>query len=128
MSEKHTQRADIQGGVTVAWMVKAGWQIEGISNYGPNVVSFVLTTGRWRWYVVGGYVLLNDAPTIVRVEQTLGREENGVEIKILGDLNVRLQEPLDAREEELATVLENSGLEEMTDHFRPKQQYQEYRD
>ena len=32
--------------VAVAWKDKAGWQVEGISNYGPNVVSFVLTMGR----------------------------------------------------------------------------------
>ena len=29
-----------RGGIAVAWRVKAGWQVEGFTNYGPNVVSF----------------------------------------------------------------------------------------
>ena len=42
-----------QGGVAVAWRDKAGWKVEGISNYGPNVVILFLTTGLRRWYIVG---------------------------------------------------------------------------
>ena len=60
-----------QGGVAVAWREKAGWQVEGIANYGPNVVSFLLMTGRCRWYVFGVYVPPNNAPNVDHVEQAL---------------------------------------------------------
>ena len=30
-----------------------GWQVEGTVNFCPNVVSFMLTSGAIRWYVVG---------------------------------------------------------------------------
>ena len=36
------------GGAEVVWIEKVGWQVEGIANYGPNVVSFLLTSGRRR--------------------------------------------------------------------------------
>ena len=78
-----------QGLVEVSWREKAGWQVEGISNYGPSVVILVLTTARRRWYVVGAYVLPSDAPTVARVNQALGKSTNGVEVILLGDLNVR---------------------------------------
>ena len=57
----------------MAWREKAGWQVEGIANYGPNVVSFVLKMGRQRWYFVGEYVPPNNAPIIARVEEALGQ-------------------------------------------------------
>ena len=44
-----------------------GWQVEGVANYGQNVVSFVLTMGRQIWYVVGAYMPPNDVPTIVQM-------------------------------------------------------------
>ena len=102
---------------------KTGWQVEGISNYGPNVVSFLLTTGRRRWYVVGAYVPPNDASTIAHVEQALGKVAKGVEFIILGDLNVRLRETCDAREEEIVRVVAECGPEDMTAHFMLRRKY-----
>ena len=42
---------------------------------------------------------------------------------LLGDLNVRLREPQDTREEDLATALTGSGLVGMTSHFVPRRWY-----
>ena len=55
------------GGVAVTWRANVGWQVEGFSNFGPNVVSFWGMTGRRRWYVVGAYVPSNNNPTVARV-------------------------------------------------------------
>ena len=63
------------------------------------MVSFVLTTGRRRWYVVGSYVPPNEAPDIVRMEEALGQAAKGLDIILMGDLNVRLQEMCDSLEE-----------------------------
>ena len=58
-------------GVKVAWREKSGWQVEGIANYGPKALIFVLTRGRQRCYLVGAYVTPNDAPTVTRIDQAL---------------------------------------------------------
>ena len=77
-------------GVAVVWRDKSGWKVEGISNYSPNMVSFLLTTVLQRWYVVGAYLPQNDAPTVARVDQVLGNVEKVVELILLGDFKVWL--------------------------------------
>ena len=59
----------------MVWIKIMGWQVEGMVNYGPNVVSFVLIAGRRRWYVVGAYMQPNNALTVARVEQALRQAE-----------------------------------------------------
>ena len=51
-------------GGAVVWQEEAGWQVEGVVNFGPNVVSFLLTSGVSRWYNVGLYVPPNDVPAV----------------------------------------------------------------
>ena len=70
-----------------------GWQVEGKVNFGPNVVSFLLMSGPRQWYVVGAYVTLNNEPVVHCVEQELKAAPKGVEVIILGDLNVRPRNP-----------------------------------
>ena len=47
----------------------------------------------------------------------------GVEVILLGYLNLRLQELCEAQEEELATVVMDFGLVNMTDNFVPRKRY-----
>ena len=94
--------------------------MEGIVNFGPNVVSFLLTSGSQIWYIVGAYVLPNYAPAIHRIEQALEATSKGMEVIMLGELSVRLREPQDAREDKLATALVDSGLVYTTYHFMPR--------
>ena len=47
---------------------------------------------------MGSYVPLNNAPTIAQVYEAPGQVSKEVDIIFLGCLNVRLQEPRDARE------------------------------
>ena len=44
-------------------------------------------------------------------------------IILLGNLNIRLREACDEQEGELATVVADCGLEDMTDHFIPSRRY-----
>ena len=55
----------------MVWKEEVGCQIEGITYFSPNVVSFLLMTDLQRWYVFGLYVTPNDAPTIYCVEQVM---------------------------------------------------------
>ena len=41
------------GGVVVFCREAVGLQVEGAVNFGPNVVSLLLTSGAGQWYVVG---------------------------------------------------------------------------
>ena len=102
---------------------EAGWQLEGIVNFSPNVESFLLKSWSWRWYVVGAYVPPNGAPAVYRVEQALEAEPKVVEIIMLCYLNVQFQEPRDAREEDTATALADCGLVNMTSHFMLQRWY-----
>ena len=94
--------------------------MDGIVNFGPNVASFFLTSGPCRWYVFRVYVPPNDAPTVHRIKQALEEAPKGMEVILLGDLSVRLREPRDAKEDDLATALADSGLGDMTAHFMPR--------
>ena len=65
----------------------------------------------------------NEAPILARVEQALGNAVKGIDVILLVDLNVRLREPCNTWEEELATVVTECGLEYMTSHFMPRKRY-----
>ena len=74
-------------------------------------------------WVVGVYMPPNYYPSVVRVKQALGNTSKGVEVILMVDLNMRLQEPRDAWEEELLTVVAFCGLDEMTEDFMPRRRY-----
>ena len=79
----------------------------------------MLTSGTRRWYVVGAYVLTNDLPAMHHVEQVLKEATKGLEVILMGELNVRLRDPCDECEEDLETALADRGLVSMIYHFMP---------
>ena len=99
------------------------WQVEGTARFGPNVLSFLITSGARQWSVVGTYVPPNDVPDVDCVEQALRGAPKGIYMILMGDLNARLGYPPDEREEDLATALVDRGLVNMTDHFMPGRWY-----
>ena len=42
----------------------AGFAVEEVRQYGPNVLSFEVVSGRRRWYIIGCYLSPDDAQTI----------------------------------------------------------------
>ena len=95
----------------------AGWEIEGVTNYIPNMVISNTTAGRNRWFVVGSYVTLNDQLTVHWVEHTLVLCPKGTATVLVRNLNARLAQPCNRREEDLATAISNHGLEYQTLYF-----------
>ena len=89
----------------VAWIEAAGLQVQGMSNFGPNLVSFLLTPRERRWYIMGEYVLPNDVPTGHQVKQALTKKPPRVENILMGYLNSHLENPRDEREDDLSTIL-----------------------
>ena len=87
------------------------------------MVSFFLTSGSRIWYVVGAYMTPNDALAIHYIEPAFEVASKGMEVILLGGLNVMLRKPRDAREDELVTALSDSGLVDVTDHFMTRRRY-----
>ena len=67
-----------------------GCQVEGVVNFVPNVASFLLTSVSRIWYVDGAYVPPNEEPAVHCIKQFLEEAPKGMEVILLGDLNVRL--------------------------------------
>ena len=59
------------GGVALVWREATGWQVDNTARFGPNVVSFLLTSGARLWYVGGLYAPPNDVAGVHRLEQAL---------------------------------------------------------
>ena len=57
------------GGIAIVCRDAEGWVVEGVRNFGPNVVSFIITSVRKCWYGVREYVPHNELPTINLIRQ-----------------------------------------------------------
>ena len=94
--------------------------VEGVWNFGPNVASFIITSGRKRWYGVGAYVPPNNLPTINWIRQLLEYGPKGTRKLLVGDLNVYLKNMRDQQEEQLSAVLAKYGLTGQAQLFLPR--------
>ena len=105
----------------MVWREAVGWQVEGMVDFDPNMVSSLMTLGLRRWYIVGVYAAPNDEPVVHRVHQALRVAPKELEVFFLGDLNVRLRNPCDEREEdpEMAMAMADCGLVDIKEHFLP---------
>ena len=97
--------------------------MEGIFNFGPKVASFLLTSGSQRWYAVGKYVPPHNTPAIHCINKALEVAPKGMEAILLEDINVRLRELYNNREDELTLAMAGSGLGDVTSHFTPRRRY-----
>ena len=59
----------------------------------------------------------NDMSAMYRVDQALRAVPKGLDVILMGDLNVQMGDPRDKCEEDLATALVDRSLVNMTDHF-----------
>lgn len=78
-----------------------GWQVQSTVTFVPKVVSFLLMLGARRWYIVGAYVPPKNVPAVHCVDQALKAAPKGLEIILMGELNVRLRDPHEECEEDL---------------------------
>ena len=45
-----------RGAVAIFYMAEANFAVEEVREYGPNVLSFKVVTGRRQWYIIGCYI------------------------------------------------------------------------
>ena len=84
-----------RGGIAIVWRDAELWGVDGVWNFGPNMVSFISTSGRKRWYSVGAYVPPNDLPTINWTRKSLYCGPKGVNNMPVVNLNACLENPRD---------------------------------
>ena len=73
-----------RGGVALFYRTSAQFAVEEVREYGPNVLSFEVVTGRRRWYIIGCYIAPDDARTIERVVTALGDQPCGTALVVAG--------------------------------------------
>ena len=90
--------------------------------FGPNIVGFQMSTGARRWYIIGCYLYPGDTSKIESVVATLKERPRGTTLIVGEGLNTNLSDPENnGRGIEIAAVLTEAGLEDMTAHFLPRQ-------
>ena len=97
-------------GITIIWIEDTGWQVEGVTKYITNVVSFMITVVRKCWFIVGAYMPPNDQSAVHWVEQALAQVLEGTETLMVSNINSHLAQPHDRYEGDLATVVANYSL------------------
>ena len=107
-----------RGGVALFYRTSAQFAVEEVKEYGPNVLSFKVMTGRRRWYIIGCYIAPDDARTIERVVTALGDKPRGPALIVAGGFNTDLVDMASyGRGTEIAAALTEAGLEDITAHF-----------
>ena len=73
-----------RGGVALFYRPSTLFAVEAVREYGPNVFSFEVATGVWRWYIIGCYLAPDDARTIERVVTAMGNQPRGTALLVAG--------------------------------------------
>ena len=113
-----TAASTAQGGVALVHRESRAWHLEGVRIFGPNVIRAVLVEGSRKTTMIGAYIPPNetDGATVGWIEKACEGDERPK--ILLGDLNVRLNSPRDAREVDIATTMANLGVESVHEKFR----------
>ena len=113
-----------QGGIAlISKKGKDRWSLESVQFHGPNVVSFQIKTGELRYSFVGAYIPPDDDETCEHIDQALRRFQSSKRLFLLGDLNMRFENPRDEREHEILDVLMNYGLINLAKHFSQRKRW-----
>jgi hypothetical protein len=117
-------RSKAHGGVALIYRESEYWIVESVKHFGSDVISFQLATGQKRYSCVGGYIPPKDEPIIESIGKAFDSLPKGPRI-LLGDLNVNLNNPRNDRGLQIATMVEDLGLEDLISHFHQKCNYRE---
>ena len=82
-----------RGNIAIFYREAEHFAIKELLLHVPNVISFQLVTGRWRWHVVEYYISPRDASTIEDVDAAIRAQPYRAEFLVAGNLNANLAEP-----------------------------------
>jgi hypothetical protein len=109
-----------QGGIVFFWRVNKTYTVKDWLICGPNMLSFVIVTGRsQRFYIMECYILPSNLNTLPQVKHALNECPKGHTPLLIGDLNVKLCAPRDKQDKRITEVVEdNCGLTNLSKPFR----------
>ena len=109
------------GGVAIFYRKAEHFAIKELRLHGPNIFSFQLLKGRWRWYFGGCYITPSDTLTIDDVTAAIRDQTYVAKLLVAGNLNADLVEPeVTPQCEAILYELAAAGLMYMGLHFLPR--------
>jgi hypothetical protein len=108
-----------QGGVALVWNEDdPEFEVESVLfNRGPNIVTFQVTTGDERYYVIRIYIPPNCSNGVDDLRRAREACPQGCKPIVLGDLNINLGYPRDEREEIIVDLLDEINLIDSSRRF-----------
>ena len=109
-----------QGGVALVWKENdPKFEVESVLfNNGPNIVTFQVTTGDERFYVIGIYVPPDCNKGLDDLRGAWDACPQGCKPIIFGDFNINFGYPQDKREEIIVDLLDEINLIDLSRRFR----------
>ena len=109
-----------QGGVALVWKENdPRFEVEFVLfNNGPNTVTFQVTPGDERFYVIGIYVPPDCSKGVDDLRGAWDACPQGCKPIVLGDFNINFGYPRDKREEIIVDLLDEINLIDSSRRFR----------
>ena len=110
------------GGIALFWRDCLGCAVEEHREWGPNVLSFHLVTGRGRYYCIGAYCPPSDVDnnTVCDIQRAWERCPKGYLPLLMGDLNANIERPLSERDVAVAEQAAAMDVVDMSRQFRQR--------
>ncbi len=86
-----------------------------------NLLTFQLITGYKRFYVMGIYIPPNDTTGVDALRRAWEACPADCVPLVMGDLNIKFEHPRDAREDDIADLLDEINLVDSSRKFRLRQ-------
>ncbi len=100
-----------QGGVALTWREdNLKFEVKLVLFHGPNTLTFQLTTGDKRTYIVGTYIPPNYTRGVEDIRRAAEACLAGCKLLVMGDLNINVGFPCDKQEEVIVNLLDKLGL------------------
>ena len=100
-----------QGGIALSWKENhPGYEVESARIAMPNLLTFQLVTGDERFYCMGIYIPPTDTMGVEDLRAAWEACPEGCIPLVLGDLNIKFNEPWDKREEVICDLLNDINL------------------
>ena len=94
------------------------FQVEGLQQHGPNVMSFQVASVVRSWFIVGCYLAPNDEATTERVVATIVQSHQARPLLRVVYFNTELTAPEgNIRGEDIVAAIMTARLEDMSVHF-----------
>ena len=114
----HSTRTNgYQGGVAIFYRNSSQWTIEGIKDFGPNIIRCKIVSGNKRWTCIGVYIPPSetDGETLNWLEQATRNITS--KLILMGDLNCNFSAPKDERASDISHAISILNLSDVANHF-----------